>query len=190
MQYFMSKLKQCARSQLIWVKQVPSLRAEALPSCRPAVRERRQREDAEAQVSRPGPNVHFQRKIPKEIIFHNNCLHHNAAGMGVCFFSTCEPKIAHQALSYSSPPSDRPLHTAKCCNQYVLRVHCHPALKFALIWQRLLLQILLAVSPRSPVFKSQKYWRPCADLWIHGTHFPRLGPQKSLSSISPTMQWF
>lgn len=96
-------------------------------------REKMPRGRTEAQVSQPGPNVNFQKEIPKEIIFHNNFLNHNATGMGVCFLSTCESKAAHQVLSYLSLHNDRSLHKAKRRNQYILRVHCHPAFKFALI---------------------------------------------------------
>lgn len=42
---------------------------------------------------------------------------------------TCEPKTAHSVVLFISA-DDRPLHTAKCCNQYVLRVCFHQVLKF------------------------------------------------------------
>lgn len=138
MQYFMSKGK-------IWTKTMCTITtdlSEAGPqsACRsPSLmqsdseREKMQRGCTDTQVFQPGQNVNFQKEIPKEIIFHNNFLNPNAAGMGVCFLSTCEPKAAHQALSYLSLQSNRPLHKAQRRNQYMLRVHCHTAFKFALI---------------------------------------------------------
>lgn len=59
-------------------------------------REETERGHREAQRSQPILTANFQRKIPKGILFHNNFVNHNAEGMGVLLFLTCEPKSAHK----------------------------------------------------------------------------------------------
>lgn len=87
--------------------------------------------------------------------------------MGVLFFRHASQKVlTKRSAILLISAGDRPLHTAKCCNQYVLRVCFHQGLKFAktVCWH--------TFSKLSPS-KKHLFFFPYTTQWLQDKHRAR-----------------